>query len=475
MFNKLIKYIITLLLSIILFCIIPDEIKPITNIYLFILLFLLIVYFINSCGVSEYFNDSNPNPNPDPNANINANPDPNANANANPVPNANPNPVPNADPNANANPVPNANANPVPNANANTNADPNANTNADPNANANANPVPNANSNANPVPNANANANNYDISNNNLYIKKHFLPLFEKILLVILSYDKLPNNLETKTKAIINLINNNENNNIILNKIKEIDNDINSVLIDKQIITDKVAKTYLLMGKDIFKVIIKNYKLIILQEQIDFKSDITQLNKDLELTMKNNLEKILKLNISIEINSLDESNFKTFLLVEFTPSIENIVGHDSSNTQISEMLKQLANKLETGNNECNCEKKVNEAVQRYLKNGKYIDDNGIIKNIINSDMIYNQLDTSMLQSLGSHDNSFSNKWDKGYTYLNTTKWSVPKVSIPQPPNINNILSSLTPGYPINVLEFDNSRKVLGPDSINLQYIKDKLN
>jgi hypothetical protein len=453
MFNKLIKYIITLLLSIILFCIIPDEIKPITNIYLFILLFLLIVYFINSCGVSEYFNDSNLNSVP----NANANTDPNANANANTDPNANANA--NTDPNANANANTDPNANPVPNTNTNTNTNTNANVNTDPNANTN----------------TNTNANNYDISNNYLYIKKHFLPLFEKILLIILSYDKLPNNLETKTKAIINLINNNENNNIILNKIKEIDNDINSVLIDKQIITDKVAKTYLLMGKDILKVIIKNYKLIILQEQIDFKSDITQLNKDLELTMKTNLEKILKLNISIEINSLDESNFKTFLLVEFNPSIENIVGHDSSNTQISEMLKQLANKLETGNNECNCEKKVNEAVQRYLKNGKYIDDNGIIKNIINSDMIYNQLDTSMLQSLGSHDNSFSNKWDKGYTYLNTTKWSVPKVSIPQPPNINNIVSSLTPGYPINVLEFDNSRKVLGPDSINLQYIKDKLN
>ena len=47
---------------------------------------------------------------------------------------------------------------------------------------------------------------------------------------------------------------------------------------------------------------------------------------------------------------------------------------------------------------------------------------------------------------------------------------MPKVQIPPPPNINNVLSSLTPGYPINVLEFDNSRKVLGPDNINLQYI-----
>ncbi len=34
----------------------------------------------------------------------------------------------------------------------------------------------------------------------------------------------------------------------------------------------------------------------------------------------------------------------------------------SDRPQLHEMLKQLANKLETGNNECNCEKKVNEAV-----------------------------------------------------------------------------------------------------------------
>jgi len=101
--------------------------------------------------------------------------------------------------------------------------------------------------------------------------------------------------------------------------------------------------------------------------------------------------------------------------------------------------------------------------------------NGIIKNIIDSDMIYNQLDISMLQSLGSYDNTFTNKWDKGYTYLDTNKWNVPKVQISNPPNINNIVSSLTPGYPINLLEFDNSRKVLGPDKINLQYIKEKLN
>jgi hypothetical protein len=307
-----------------------------------------------------------------------------------------------------------------------------------------------------------------------IYIKKHFLPLFENLLLVLLSYNKLPNNLQSNIKEIINLINNDSNINNILKKCKEINNNILIELNDKQIISDKIAKTYLLMSSAILDLIIKKIELLILQEPFDFKSDIIKLNKDLKIIMKTHLDKILKINISLENNLSNDSNIKTYLSVDFN-SFESFDTIDESKTDISDMLKQLANKLDSNNSECNCETKVKEAVDKYLKNGKYIDDNGIIQNIMNSDMIYNQLDVSMLQSLGSYDNTFSNKWDKGYTYLDTSKWTVPKVQISEPPHINNIMSSLTPGYPINLLEFDNSRKVLGPDKINLQYIKDKLN
>ena len=311
---------------------------------------------------------------------------------------------------------------------------------------------------------------NNDI-NNELYIKKHFLPLFQNLLLVILSYNKLPNYLESYIKDIINNINNDSNIDNILKQSKEIHKNILTEINDKQIISDKVAKTYLLMSKTTLDLIINKMESIISHEKFELKSDILKLNKDLKIIMKTHLDKIFKLNISLENNLFNDSNVKTYLLVVFDSS--EII--DNTDIEISDMLKQLANRLDTNNSECNCENKVKEAVDKYLKNGKYIDDNGIIKNIINSDMIYNELDISMLQSLGSYDNSFSNKWDKGYTYLDTSKWTVPKVQIAEPPNINNIMSSLTPGYPINLLEFDNSRKVLGPDKINLQYIKDKLN
>jgi hypothetical protein len=319
--------------------------------------------------------------------------------------------------------------------------------------------------------NINSNINN-DIAIE-IYIKKHFLPLFEKLLLVILSYNKLPIHLQSSIKEIINLINNDSNINNILKKSKEINNNILIETNDKQIVSDKIANTYLLMATRTLDLIVKKTELLILQEPFEIKNDIMKLNKDLKTIMKTHLGKILKLNISLENNLSNSSNIKTYVLVDFDPS--DIEENDDSEIQISDMLKKLANKLDTNNNECNCENRVKEAVDKYLKNGKYVDDNGIIKNIIDSDMIYNQLDISMLQSLGSYDNTFSNKWDKGYTYLDTNKWNVPKVQISNPPNINNIVSSLTPGYPINLLEFDNSRKVLGPDKINLQYIKEKLN
>lgn len=556
MFNKLIKYIITLLLSIIVFCIIPNELNPIANIYLFVLLGLLIIYFIDTCRVFEYFIIDNKNikdlsnnlikeagmifeepkttelkkllqdrvdelknikPSGQIEKPVHKDTSNNSNPNPNPIPDPNTNNCKNNDKLILLNNVHNNIQNLVLPYLENIAYDNNTmkikpqitdiiisiKHKNEPseiynkfvnltNLSKDLNPelydlfkhitlILNSIIYQKPIDlSSNIISNTHsdiivDVSNN-LYIKKHFLPLFEKLLLVILSYNKLPNKLQTEIKYIINLIENDANMNNILKKIKEINNDILTVLNDKQIISDKVAKTYLLMSKATLDVIVKNYKLIILQEPLQINSDILKLNKDMELIMKTHLGKILKLIISLEYNSSDDSNIKTYLIVDFNSAIENVsIDNDSPNTQISEMLKQLANKLESNNNECNCENKVKEAVEKYLKNGKYIDDNGIIKNIMNSDMIYNQLDISMLQSLGSYDNSFSNKWDKGYTYLDTSKWSVPKAHIPPPPNINNILSSLTPGYPINVLEFDNSRKVLGPDNINLQYIKEKLN
>jgi hypothetical protein len=544
MLFKLIKYILIILLSIILFKCIPANYNPISDIYIFIILFLLIFYFFENSGMFEYFNDNNEkvpienNNQPVPIENNNQ-PAPIEN-------NIQPAPIEN-----NIKPVPIENNNQSDTSSNNLVSLDNIFINinnfvlpyleyiitindknilkfkqeiseiilnikqkSDPQdiylkcEKINNSLIKNTESNnlfnhvintmksilfkqpikinteqikntiTEPIKN-NEITNNKDII---IYIKNHFLPLLNNFILKLVQYNKLPDKLKLEIQEIINLINNDlSNNELLINelfiKIKNIYNNINILLKDSELIKDNVANTYLLLIKTTINVIIKNYKLLLLQEQFDINLDINELIKESELIMKTYLGKIFKLKISLESKPVENTKIHTYLSVEFNSDIETILVNNDNNsiTQISEMLKKLASKLDNNDNDCNCEKKVNEAVNKYLKNGKYIDDNGIIQNIINSDMIYNQLDVNMLQSLGSYDNTFSNKWDKGYTYLDTSKWAVPKVPIAPPPNMNNVQSSLTNGYPLNLLEFNNSRKVLGPDNINLNYIKDKLN
>jgi hypothetical protein len=137
-------------------------------------------------------------------------------------------------------------------------------------------------------------------------------------------------------------------------------------------------------------------------------------------------------------------------------------------------LQQNINQVNNQEND----QKIEEAIMKYLSKGKYIDERGMISNIINSDMKYNQINPELLQPLGSYDNSFTNKWNQGFTYLSTDKWAPPK-SQTQPICKTEkqcpICPVTTSGYPLGLMDFDNSRKILGPDNINIDYIKERLN
>ena len=141
------------------------------------------------------------------------------------------------------------------------------------------------------------------------------------------------------------------------------------------------------------------------------------------------------------------------------------------------IAKPVAQVVAKSDKECECESKLEEVIKKFFSKKKYIDDNGIIQNIIEGDMKYNQLDLSLLQPLGSNDDTLTNKWNHGYTILNTDKWAVPSRQLPEAKtNKYNYVSPITTsGYPLNVLDFDDSRRILGPDTINEEYIKEKLN
>jgi hypothetical protein len=126
-------------------------------------------------------------------------------------------------------------------------------------------------------------------------------------------------------------------------------------------------------------------------------------------------------------------------------------------------------------------REISATMSKYMKSmsgsAKYIDDNGFIQNMINNDMKYSIYTPKQHEKLGAYDSTFNNKWENDYALLNTDKWRPPighhmykcKVEKECP-----VCPSLTKGYPVKVKDFDLARKILPPDVINEDYIREKL-
>lgn len=93
-----------------------------------------------------------------------------------------------------------------------------------------------------------------------------------------------------------------------------------------------------------------------------------------------------------------------------------------------------------------------------------------------SEMKYTQLDPRMHTPLGEHTKDFGNKFEYGYSYLNTDKWTVPMYRPPvcKTDNDCKVCPSATSGYPVDLKEWNKSTKIMPPDNISLEYIN-KLN
>jgi outer membrane biosynthesis protein TonB len=119
----------------------------------------------------------------------------------------------------------------------------------------------------------------------------------------------------------------------------------------------------------------------------------------------------------------------------------------------------------------------NKYLKTLLNEGKYIDNYGFIQNMIDNDMKYSIYTPKQHEQLGTYDQSFTNKWDHDYVLLNTDKWRPPighhlyKCKTEQK---CQVCPTLTKGYPLNLKEFNNARKIMPPDIINLDYINEKL-
>jgi hypothetical protein len=93
-----------------------------------------------------------------------------------------------------------------------------------------------------------------------------------------------------------------------------------------------------------------------------------------------------------------------------------------------------------------------------------------------SDMKYSQLDPEMHKPLGEFSSDFNNTFEYGYAYLNTSKWRVPMYKPPVCKSEDHckVCPTNTQGYPVDVKEWNRSRKIMPPDNINIEYLN-KLN
>jgi len=94
-----------------------------------------------------------------------------------------------------------------------------------------------------------------------------------------------------------------------------------------------------------------------------------------------------------------------------------------------------------------------------------------------NEMKYTTQDPNFYEKLGDPDQTMSNGWKYGYSYLNTDKWTVPQ---PRPPvcvqtgPVCPVCPVTTSGYGLDLMEFNGSTKI-STDNINTKYIKEVLN
>jgi hypothetical protein len=147
----------------------------------------------------------------------------------------------------------------------------------------------------------------------------------------------------------------------------------------------------------------------------------------------------------------------------------------------SELMNQNTNLTDMEKLSRTQSREISATMSKYMKSmsgsAKYIDDKGFIQNMINNDMKYSMYTPKQHEKLGAYDSTFNNKWDNDYVLLNTDKWMPPithRMYKCKTEKQCPVCPSLTKGYPVKVKEFDLARKILPPDVINEDYIREKL-
>jgi hypothetical protein len=143
----------------------------------------------------------------------------------------------------------------------------------------------------------------------------------------------------------------------------------------------------------------------------------------------------------------------------------------------SSIITDVVNKNNAEN--CDCNDIADKAITKFLKNRRILDKNGMLHYADDyfGDMGYSQLRLDNYIPLGASGEGVYDNWDLSqYSVLNTERWK------PSSKNQAHCKTDVMPDpqpvdskMPLNLMNWNYSRKVMPHDEINVEYIKEKLN
>jgi hypothetical protein len=128
---------------------------------------------------------------------------------------------------------------------------------------------------------------------------------------------------------------------------------------------------------------------------------------------------------------------------------------------------------------CDCNEFADKAITKFLKDRRILDKNGMLHYADDyfGDMGYSQLRLDNYIPLGAGGDGVYNSWDMSqYSVLNTNRWK--PTEIPATRCKTDVMPDPQPvgdKIPLNLMNWDYSRRVLPHDNINVKYINEKLN
>lgn len=185
-----------------------------------------------------------------------------------------------------------------------------------------------------------------------------------------------------------------------------------------------------------------------------------------------------KLLAKMQLNAKSNQHYE--ILIQLLQANRNAVYKtiNIDHNKINELILDIKLRRKKALEDYDKDKKDKKYVDEIVRSSRYIDGNGFVQNMMkNSDMRYNMYTKEQMEKLGTYDASFTNKWDQDYVLLNTDKWA---------PKFNHgmykckvekkcpVCPNLEKGKYVALKEFDQARKILPPDTINVDYINEKL-